>query len=179
MKSEEKLRHIDYSWFDLIGKLKNGSKNASTQLMPLVVVVFPLILKQYCPCFCLRDHRSWTESLRQINISTTICCTWVSLFTARSTKWPVAIHAEQKKVQQCFSLSCDILCSPRLLSVRGILFTTAIKFPELTALRRSAFAFACLKRGSSFVMVYWWSICSVFALYVSWEWQTLVWEDTR
>lgn len=26
-------------------------------------------------------------------------------------------------------------------------------------------------------MVYWWSICSVFALYISWKWQSLVWED--
>lgn len=40
-------------------------------------------------------------------------------------------------------------------------------FAELTPLRRSALAFACLKRGSSFVMVYWCIICSVFALYAS------------
>lgn len=42
-------------------------------------------------------------------------------------------------------------------------------FLMLTPLRRSALALACLNIGSSFVMVYWCSICSVFALYASWN----------
>lgn len=76
----------------------------------------------------------------------------------------MAINAEQNEVQLEF---LTILLAVMLVRIRGVPFTTGIKFPELTALRRSAFAFACLNRGSSFVMVYWWSICSVFALYVS------------
>lgn len=48
-------------------------------------------------------------------------------------------------------------------------------FAELTPLRRSALAFACLKRGSSFVMVYWCIICSVFALYASWKSESDMW----
>lgn len=48
-----------------------------------------------------------------------------------------------------------------------------VKWSKLTPLRRSALALACLKRGSSFVMVYWCNICSVFALYTSWNWRTV------
>lgn len=56
-----------------------------------------------------------------------------------------------------------------------------MKLTELTPLRRSALAFACLKRGSSFVMVYWCIICSVFALYANWKSEShrhMMWECT-
>lgn len=47
------------------------------------------------------------------------------------------------------------------------LVLSVMRSAELTELRRSALALACLNRGSSFVMVYWCIICSVFDLYTS------------
>ena len=41
----------------------------------------------------------------------------------------------------------------------------AVVWRDRTELSRSALALACLKRGSSFVMVYWCIVCSVSALY--------------
>lgn len=40
-----------------------------------------------------------------------------------------------------------------------------------TPLRSSALALACLKRGSSLLIVYWCIVCSVPALYASWGWE--------
>ena len=40
---------------------------------------------------------------------------------------------------------------------------------DRTPLRRSALALACLKRGSSLVMVYWCMVCSVSALYANYK----------
>lgn len=71
------------------------------------------------------------------------------------------------KIKYTLLISCN--CQGHFVYISAYV----VKWSELTPLRRSALAFACLKRGSSFVMVYWCNICSVFALYTSWNWRTL------